>query len=301
MGIPLKEAYGHYMMEMMKISKAPDKIDETNIYQESNPGLLEYCYKMMNETLREDSCLGNIENWKAFYDAVTKEGKTGVIMMEHFTNIDLPAVIYMLDRHGEEWSKDFSKRIVAIAGMKLNEASPAVRCWSEAFTRVVIYPTRSLDKVGSSSLSEEEVKAEEQKAKKINFAAMRQMDNCKRRGQIILVFPSGTRYRPGHPETKRGLREIDSYLRLFDIMLLVSNNGNCLRINMENPEDMLADLVEHDKLVLTASPVMECKKFRNEVLENLDSDGIDPKQKTVDAVMEYLERQHDEVEKTRLA
>ena len=300
MGIPLKEAYGHYMMEMMKISKAPAKIDETNIYQESNPELFKYCCKMLNETLREDSCLGNIENWKAFYDAVTKEGKTGVIMMEHFTNMDLPAVIYMLDKHGEEWSKDFAKRIVAIAGMKLNEASPAVRCWSEAFTRVVIYPTRSLDKIENSGISEEEIKAEEMKAKKINFAAMRQMDNCKRRGQIILVFPSGTRYRPGHPETKRGLRELDSYLRLFDIMILVSNNGNCLRINMDNPDDMLADIVEHDKVVLTASPIYECKKFRNEVLASLPADEPDPKQKTVDSVMKILEKQHDEVEKTRL-
>ena len=37
----------------------------------------------------------------------------------------------------------------------------------------------------------------------------------KKQGKIILVFPSGTRYRPGCPDTKRGLREIDSYLRLF--------------------------------------------------------------------------------------
>ena len=301
MGIPLIEAYGHYMKEMIKISKAPDKIDETNIYQESNPALLEYCFKMMDETLRKDSCLGNIENWKAFYDAVTKEGKSGVIMMEHFTNIDLPSVIYLLDKHGEDWSKDFAKRIVAIAGMKLNEANPAVRCWTEAFTRVVIYPTRSLDKVENSDVSEEQIKAEAQKAKKINFAAMRQMDSCKRKGQIILVFPSGTRYRPGHPETKRGLREIDSYLRLFDVMILVSNNGNCLRINMENPDDMLADFVEHDKIVLTASPVIECKKFRDEVLAALPAQESDPKQKTVDKVMEILEVQHEKAEAGRLA
>ena len=300
MGKQLKEAYGHILKEMMKISKAPDKIDETNIYQESNPELLKYCYSMLDEILGEGSSLGNIENWKAFYDAVTKEGKNGVIMMEHFTNLDLPEVIYLLDKHGEDWSKDFASRIVAVAGMKLNEASPAVKCWTEAFTRVVIYPTRSLSKVEESNVSEEEIKAEEQKARKINFAAMRQMDNCKRRGQIILVFPSGTRYRPGQPETKRGLREIDSYLRLFDIMLLVSNNGNCLRINMETPDDMLSDIIEHDKVLLTAHPIIECKKFRNEVLEKLAADDPEAKQKTVDHVMEILEEQHEAVEKTRV-
>ena len=300
MGKQLKEVFGEYFKAMLPLSKAPDKIDETNIYQESNPELLKYCFKMLGETLREDSCLGNIENFKAFYDAVTKEGKTGVIMMEHFTNLDLPEVIYLLDKHGEEWSKDFAKRIVAVAGMKLNEASRAVKCWTEAFTRVVIYPTRSLSKVEENSVSEEEYKAEEQKARKINFAAMRAMDSCKRRGQIVLVFPSGTRYRPGQPETKRGLREIDSYLRLFDIMLLVSNNGNCLRINMDSPDDMLSDIIENDKVVLTASPIIECKKFRNEVLSKLSPEDPEAKQKTVDHVMELLEEQHNQVEKTRL-
>ncbi len=137
--------------------------------------------------------------------------------------------------------------------------------------------------------------AEEQKARKINFAAMRAMDGCKKRGQVILVFPSGTRYRPGKPETKRGLREIDSYLRLFDKMILVSINGNCLRINPDNPDDMLADILEPGKCVFTASPVIDCKEFRNNILDNLPEGVEDPKQKTVDAVMEYLEKQHSDV------
>ena len=191
-----------------------------------------------------------------------------------------------------------SKRIVAVAGMKLNEAGPAVKVWTEGFTRVVIYPTRSLNKVEEKAASEEELAEEEAKARKINFAAMRAMDACKRRGQVILVFPSGTRYRPGQPETKKGLREIDSYLRLFDVMLLVSVNGEALKINMESPDDMLSDLVEPAKVVLTAKPVINCKEFRNEVLASLPADDPDPKQKIIDRVMEILEKQHEEVAKT---
>ena len=181
--------------------------------------------------------------------------------------------------------------------MKLNEADPIVRAWAEGFTRVVIYPSRSLDSVKGS---EEEKKAEEQKARKINLAAMRAMDSCKKNGEIILVFPSGTRYRPGKPETKRGLREIDSYLRMFDVMLLVSNNGNCLRINPEKPDNMLADVVEEDVIIHTASPVIDCKAFRKEVLDSLPADEADPKQKTIDRVMEILEEQHEKTEKIRL-
>lgn len=288
----LLEAYGKYFKEMIALSHAPDKIDETNIYQEANLDLQKYMDMILDENLAEGSGLHNVENFKAFYDAVTKEGKKGLILMEHFTNLDLPEIIYMLKKRDEDWAKDFSKRIVAVAGMKLNEASQGVKVWTEGFSRVVIYPTRSLDKV-----TEEEKIAEEAKARKINFAAMRAMDACKRRGEVILVFPSGTRYRPGKPETKKGLREIDSYLRLFDVMLLVSINGQALKINMETPDDMLSDLIEKEKVLLTASPVINCKEFRNEVLSKLPADEPDPKQKTIDAVMDYLEKQHDETQK----
>lgn len=296
MGYTLKEKYGDVLAEMLKHSHAAAKIDETKVYEEANMETRKYMMKLLDETFSSDSGLGNLENFKTFYNDVVQNGKSGLILMEHFTNLDLPAIIYLLQKVGEPWADDFASRIVAVAGMKLNEASAGVRAFTEGFTRVVIYPTRSLNAVGGKGLSEEEMQAEEQKARKINFAAMRAMDACKKRGQIILVFPSGTRYRPGKPETKKGLREIDSYLRLFDEMLLVSINGNCLRINPESPDDMLSDILEPGKVTLTAHSVLECKKFRNEILEKLPADEADPKQKTVDAVMEILEKQHDEVE-----
>lgn len=296
MGYTLKEKYGDVLAEMLKHSHAAAKIDETKVYEEANMETRKYMMKLLDETFSSDSGLGNLENFKTFYNDVVQNGKSGLILMEHFTNLDLPAIIYLLQKVGEPWADDFASRIVAVAGMKLNEANAGVRAFTEGFTRVVIYPTRSLVAVEGKSISEEEKQAEEQKARKINFAAMRAMDACKKRGQIILVFPSGTRYRPGKPETKKGLREIDSYLRLFDEMLLVSINGNCLRINPESPDDMLSDILEPGKVTLTAHSVLECKKFRNEILEKLPADEADPKQKTVDAVMEILEKQHDEVE-----
>lgn len=286
--------------KLLANSKAPAVIDETNVYQEANPVPRQILFDMIQENLAEGSRLEGKENFKAFYEAV-KAGKRGLILMEHYTNLDLPEILLFLQNEGSDWAKDLSSRIVAIAGMKLNEAHPLVRAWTEGFTRVVIYPSRSLSKVEGSSMTEEEKKAEETKSKKINFAAMRAMDACKKRGEVILVFPAGTRYRPGHPETKRGLKEIDSYLRLFDVMILVSNNGNCLRFNPEDTENMMRDIVHKDEVILTASPVLECKKFRDEVLAKLPADDPDPKQKTVDAVMEVMEKQHDEIEKIRHA
>ncbi len=295
MGIMLKDKFGSVFAEMQKMSHAAAKIDETKVYEEANMQLRPYMWKLLDEAFNSESGLGNLENYKDFYENVVKQGKSGLILMEHYTNLDLPGILYLLEKQGEDWAKDLSSRIVAVAGMKLNEADAGVRAFTEGFTRVVIYPTRSLNAIEGKEISEEEKIAEEQKARKINFAAMRAMDGCKKRGQVILVFPSGTRYRPGKPETKRGLREIDSYLRLFDKMILVSINGNCLRINPDNPDDMLADILEPGKCVFTASPVIDCKEFRNNILDNLPEGVEDPKQKTVDAVMEYLEKQHTEV------
>lgn len=299
MPVTLKDKYVQFFADLQKVSHAAAKIDENCIYQEANLEARKYMNLLLEENALEGSGLGNIEYFKAFYDAVVKEGKTGVVMMEHYSNLDLPFFLYLLEKSNTEWGKDFANRVVAVAGMKLNEANAGVRAFTEGFTRVVIYPTRSLDSLKAKGWTDEQIEEEEKRARKINFAAMRAMDGCKKRGQVILVFPSGTRYRPGKPETKRGLREIDSYLRLFDIMLPVSINGSCLRINPESPEDMLSDLVEKDVVTMTASPIVECKKFRNEILEKVPADDPDPKQKTVDAVMQILEKTHDEVEKTR--
>ena len=295
----LREQYGKLMMEMASVSRAAAKIDETQVYQEANPETKKYIEILMKDSLLPGSGLGNIENFKAFYDAITTEKKHGLIMMEHYSNTDLPAIIYLLEHSGEDWAKDLASRIVPVAGMKLNEADAGIRAFAESYNRVVIYPTRSLNAVEEKNISEEEKKAEEQRARKINFAAMRAMDACKKRGQPILVFPSGTRARPGRPETKKGLREIDSYLRLFDVMILVSINGNCLRINPDKPEDMVSDLVVPDVVTLTASKLIECKKFRDDILASVPADCPDPKQLTVDGVMKILNEQHEAVEATR--
>lgn len=293
--IPLREKYGTLFAELPKLSEAAAKIDETNIYQKANPRMLQFMYQLVKENLAEGSRIENKAHFEDFYDQVCA-GKHGLILMEHYSNTDLPGLCYLLEHSDSQKLEDLSHRIVAIAGMKLNEESPVVRAFAEGFTRVVIYPTRSLNKKEENARSQEEAKAEEQKARKINLAAMRAMDECKKRGEVILVFPSGTRYRPGHPETKQGLREIDSYLRLFDIMILVSINGCMLDIHSD---DMLDEDIGPDKMIFAASPVLECKTFRKNILASLPETEEDPKQRVIDTVMQRLEEQHNKIEEIR--
>ncbi len=294
-GIPLGERYKHLFGALQAKTKAPAVITEENVFQKGNDAILPIVDGMLDENFLEGSRLEGLEHFENFLNLV-KEGKRGLILMEHYSNLDLPALIYLLRKDAGAMGEDLAKRIVAIAGMKLNEEDPMVRAWAEAFSRIVIYPSRSL-----SSIKDPEKYAEEEaKSKKINMASMRALDASRKRGEVTLVFPSGTRYRPGKPETKRGVREIDSYLRLSDVMILVTINGSCLRINEEDPNNMLSDLVIPDCVVLSSSPVFECKAFRNEVINAVNDPEVDKKQAVVDRVMDLLNEQHEEIEKIRL-
>ncbi len=291
----LRGRYGHLFGVLSKKAKAPTKISEENVYQEANKDILPYMDGMLADNFLPGSRIEGLANFNSFLEQV-KSGKRGLILMEHYSNLDLPALSYLLRRDGGEPGQDLADRIVAIAGMKLNEDDPLVRAWAECYSRIVIYPSRSL----ASITDPEKFAAEEAKSKRINMASMRALDAARKRGQVVLVFPSGTRFRPGMPETKKGVREIDSYLRLSDVMILVSINGNCLRISDENPKDMLCDIVSEDVMVLSGSPVMECKKFRNDILSGLEGFDGDKKQIVVDKIMDILNEQHEKVEGERL-
>src|SRR5574344_1218922 len=282
--ISLRQKYAPFFKQLAQLSTAAGKIDDTNVYQPGNPKTRVIMDGLVKDNAAPGSRIEGKENFISFFDQVCS-GKHGLILMEHYSNMDLPAFTWLLEQDGNPKLSELAKRVVAIAGMKLNEADPMVKAFAESFTRVVIYPTRSLSSAEQKAPTEEEKAAEENKARKINLAAMHAMDDCKRRGEVILVFPSGTRYRRGKPETQRGLREIDSYLRLFDVMILVSNNGNCLRINPDDTENMMRNITHKDEVILTASPVIDCKQFRNDILAKLPADEPDPKQKTVDQIM----------------
>ena len=155
--ISLKDKYCDFFKELASLSHAAAKIDETNVYQKANPATRKFMDELLDELLQPGSDLKNKEHFKTFYEEVTVNKKRGLILMEHYTNLDLPIICYLLEHQNEEWANDFSKRIVAIAGMKLNEESPIVRAWAEGFTRVVIYPSRSLNKL--DNMTEEEKKS----------------------------------------------------------------------------------------------------------------------------------------------
>ncbi|GMO47228.1 MAG: 1-acyl-sn-glycerol-3-phosphate acyltransferase [Treponemataceae bacterium] len=294
-GLTLKEKYGYMFAQMSQFATASSIIDETNVLQEANPDLRKMVWRIVAEHILPGSRLEGRENFAELH-RLLQAGHSCVLMPEHYSNLDLPSILYLLEADGSDFGKALAEKSVAIAGMKLTEANPAVKAWTEGFARINIYPSRSI-----ASIKDPEILAREtERSKKINMASMRALFTVRASGRPVIIFPSGTRYRPDNPDTKRVLREADSYVRSFDYMALISINGSCLRINPAHTEDMLADTVHHDKVIVAAGKVINCKEFRREIIAGLQGNSAaDAKQAVADKITALLEAQHESYEVVR--
>lgn len=274
----------------MSISKVPTVITADNVYQEGNETILPIIDDMVDPLMLPGSGVDGMENLEELL-AKAESGKSCVLLLEHYSNFDLSIISWLVRKAGGR-GKDITNAIVAIAGMKLNEDSPVVAAFAGAYTRIVIYPSRSLH-----GMDAERKKIEVPRSLAINRAAMKALETVKTQGRIILLFPAGTRYRPWDPSTKKGVREIDSYIKSFDYMCCVALNGMLLHVQQT---DMLNDIVTSDIVRVTAGPVCSCAEFREKARSKADADGVeDKKQAVVDAIMEELERLHNEAEDKR--
>jgi glycerol-3-phosphate O-acyltransferase len=172
--------------------------------------------------------------------------------------------------------------------MKLNEESRFVLAFTEAYSRIVIYPQRSLDNLDDPE--------EERRARAFNHRAVREMVRCKNEGKLVLMFPTGTRYRPQNPDTKRVLNAVDSYMKSFDYVVFVGIAGNVLLVNPSG--EMKEDYPVQDVVVFTVSPPVDSREFRKRY-RAAAADGEDPKRAVARGVEAELARMHVEAEEVR--
>ena len=275
----------------MAMSKVPTVVTEDNVYQEADDNILPILDDMVETLALPGSGLDGLENLEELL-ALAESGKSCMLLVEHYSNMDLSIVSLMARKAGGR-GEQIGRALVAIAGMKLNEDNPAVAAFAGAYSRIVIYPSRSLHDMG---LDEEKYEAEHNRSRAINRAAMKALNEVKTKGKLILVFPSGTRYRSWDPESKKGVREIDSYIRCFDYFCFVALNGQVLHVQKT---DMMNDAVTKDLIRVTAGKVMSCADFRKEVRARTPGTE-DKKQAVADAIMANLEEMHIAAEEKRL-
>jgi len=288
----LNTAFRDQIKTALSLSKVDTVITEENVYQEGNADILSIMDDMVKTLILPGSGIDGMENIEDLFTKA-KAGKPCLLLMEHYSNMDLSVLFTLLEMAGGR-GNEIRNSIIAISGMKLNEDSPVVAAFASAYTRIVIYPSRSLQE-----LDPDKYKVELARSNAINRAALKSLIRHKYKGNLVLVFPSGTRYRPWDPETKKGLREIDSYIRSFDYMCFVSLNGETLHVQ---ETDMMNDAISEDIVRLTIGPVTDCSDFRNKVINNLDTTDTaseDKKQAVADAIMNELEKMHIAAEEKR--
>jgi len=282
----LNTMFRDYAKQAAILSKSSTIITEENVYQEGSDAILPFLDKMVEALILPGSGLDGLENLEELF-AKAESGKSCLLLVEHYSNMDLSLFSYLVRQAGGR-GKDIAKAVIAIAGMKLNEHNPVVAAFASAYTRLVIYPSRSLQ-----GLDPEKEKAELARSNVINRAAMKALNDLKTKGRLILLFPSGTRYRPGDPSTKRGVREIDSYIKSFDYLCFVAINGVVLHVG---DGDMMDDPVSGDVVRLSVSPVVSCAEFRQAARS---ADTEDKKRAVADAIMVELEKMHIDGEEKR--
>ncbi|MDR3275651.1 MAG: 1-acyl-sn-glycerol-3-phosphate acyltransferase [Treponema sp.] len=280
----LNSAFGGLIKKALVQFKTAPLITGNNVYQKADTRILPFVEEIVQTLILPESGIGGMDRLREILDRA-REGKSCLLLLEHYSNLDLPCFRYLLTQEVDR-GQELADALVAIAGIKLSEENPGVAALTSAYTRIVIYPSRSLKSLHGTDLDKKRL--ELLRAIAINRAAMKALNEVKRQGKLILVFPSGTRYRLWEPNSKRGVREIDSYIKSFDYMCMVAVNGECLHVR---EGDMTDDSVSRDIVRFSAGPVIPCAAFRATALAGAGEDE-DRKQRTADAIMAQLEELH---------
>ncbi len=285
-----RSKYANVISRMIENSTGAPVVTDKNVYQKGNSTNKPLVREIIRDLILPGSRIIG-RNHLLQLHRLAKKKKACLILMEHYSNFDIPCFYELLEREGEDYRR-LADAIVSVAGVKLNEESKLVLAFTEVFTRVVLFPTRSLEAIEDPKEKHEA----EKRRMRINIAAMKVLNTLRREGKLILVFPSGTRYRPWDPSTSRGLREIDTYLKFYSYMVTVAVNGNTLLPNRQG--NMEEDFPNRDVMIYTVSPVRKCSEFRKQALKGREHTE-DAKQHVADSVMIALRQLHDRTEKAR--
>ncbi len=262
---------------------ADTTVTKKNIYKQASPEKRRRIDAILHGTLLPGSAVIGMDNLTELYK-LSASGKSCLILMEHYSNFDFPGMIYLLSEQGGVSAK-IGESIVPMAAMKLNEENSMISSLTDSYTHISIFPARRVDQLATADHGDPELK----KAREINHAALKKMRELKTSGKIILMFPSGTRYKPDNPQTKRVVKAADSFMRRFEYVIFGGIAGNTLLIN--NPKDMLSDIVCQDVVAYAFGKVHACKQFRREV-----EDAVEGSPDRRDLGMHVVERIERELE-----
>lgn len=286
----IDQAFRQITDQLLKNSQQQQAVDSDRVFQPANLTNRALVETIVSRLILPGSTINGYENLRELHRR-SQAGESCLLLLEHYSNFDIPCLFILAKQHADGVAVTDS--IIAMAGHKLNEESKFVLAFTEAYTRIVIYPARKLHSLEGS----EEFEAERTRSRELNRSALREMVRTKHSGNMILLFPAGTRFRPGVPESKQILLETDSYIKGFDHMVMIGIAGNTLEVNAAG--DMAKDVPKTDVIVYNVSPVTSCADFRARAREGVPEGGEAAKRAVTTAVADEFGRLHDEAQEIR--
>ena len=269
----MKAIFGEHLAQIQSCSD-PDLFAVTTpetVFQVAQKQNRERFTAIIEDLLLPGSGVSGVENFRKLH-ALAAQGHPALILSAHVSNLDVPALHTLLRHRGEE---ALFEDIIFIAGRKLTEGCKGVKAMAEMYSRVVI-------SAKSPKMSDQEISV----AMAINKAAQRKIAELQRQGKVFLLYPTGTRTRPGVPRTHQGLREIYNYLRKFEYCVSCGIRGNILP--PRDDVDMIDEFPRRDTVVYTFGKVRSIPEWLEELARRQPSETTDRKQFVVDAIMDGI-------------
>ena len=286
----IDELFRQITDQLIRNSRQGQSVDRESVFQPANAANRVLVDKIIEQLVLPGSTIDGYEHLRELYER-SQRGESCLILMEHYSNFDIPCLFRLADTY--DGGREVTDSIVAMAGTKLNEESRFVLAFTEAYTRIVIYPARLLASLEGSDRFEEE----RTRSRIINRSALREMIRMKHSGHMVLLFPAGTRYRPGKPDTKHVLLEVDSYIKGFDHLVFVGIAGNTLEVDPAGEMDK--DIPATDVMVYSVSEVTDAGSFRSAARAAVPEGGEAAKRAVASAVESKFDELHAQAESVR--
>jgi hypothetical protein len=176
-------------------------------------------------------------------------GSSCLLCLNHRSNFDVPTLDALLEDQSEP---ELFGRIIWLAGRKLEEDVGMTRLLVQCVNRVIVTPHSWF----ASPHSEDEI----HQARCVNIAAERAVARLRYEGWVFGLFPTGTRIRPDDESTRQAIEQTDSYLRLFDYLLLGNIDGCTLPVSKDR--DLTHETPRLDRMLYTFGEVQRTEDWR---------------------------------------
>jgi len=271
---------------MLQNSVQTATIDKENAVQYANKTNRKYIESIIEKLILDGSSVEGFHSLEQLYQ-LNQKGHSCLLLFEHYSTFDVPVLFYLLKKQ-YNMGERITNNIIALATRTLNEYNDIVRAFAEAYTRVLIFTVKLLNELEKDPVKKDEWK----QAIEYNKFALSKMHEL-RKNNIVFIFASGTRYRPGVPETKKPIKQIDSFIRQFEYMIVGGIAGLVLEVNPNG--SMEQEYIKKDVMTFSLSPVLSCSEFRQKVFDI--SPHKDRKTAIADAVDKELQKYHNLAQK----